>query len=60
MLIIGGTFPTDDNCDSPDVWGTHNLNLGGDGPGNSKWDLFYPNISTYSVPPELIARIGGG
>jgi hypothetical protein len=60
MIIIGGTFPGDNDCDSPLTWGQHNLNLGGKGPGNAKWDLFYPNISTYSVPAELIARIGGG
>jgi len=59
MLIIGGTFPDDQACDAPDLFGTHNLNLGGNGPGNSQWDQFYPNITTYQVPPEIIARVGG-
>jgi hypothetical protein len=60
MLIIGGTFPEDQVCDSPDLFGTHNLNLGGNGPAKSQWDVFSPNITTYQVPPEIIANIGGG
>lgn len=62
MIIIGGEFPVQDPtfCDSPEAWGTHNLNLGKNGPSNSIWDTFFPNITTYTVPPEIIARIGGG
>lgn len=40
----------DQDCDSPNVYGTHNLNLGADGPEDSQWDFFYPNITTYQVP----------
>ncbi|KAI9706253.1 MAG: hypothetical protein M1820_004828 [Bogoriella megaspora] len=59
MLIIGGTFPLDDDCDSPNVYGTHNLNMGQNGPQNSTWDLFYPNITKYSVPPAIVSAVGG-
>jgi hypothetical protein len=38
MLIIGGTFPDDqDLCDNPLQYGTHNLNLGKNGPDGDKW-----------------------
>lgn len=60
MLIIGGTFPTSNDCDAADVWGTHNLNLGKDNDKNASWAFFDPNITQYKVPPELIAKIGGG
>lgn len=59
MLIIGGTFPLDDTCDSPNVWGTHNLNLGENGPNRATWDKFYPNITTYDVPDAVVAKVGG-
>jgi hypothetical protein len=59
MLVIGGTFPNDEACDVPNLYGIHNLNLGSNGPGKSKWDVFSPNITTYQVPPEIIANIGG-
>src|ERR1700760_3931517 len=59
MLVIGGIFPGDQDCDAPNQYGTHNLNLGANGPANSKWDLFFPNITTYQVPPDIIAKIGG-
>ncbi|KAF4313035.1 Galactose oxidase/kelch beta-propeller [Botryosphaeria dothidea] len=59
MLIIGGWFAQHQDCDSPNVWGTHNLNLGKDGPQDAMWDLFYPNITKYFVPPEIVAKIGG-
>ncbi|KAL1624532.1 hypothetical protein SLS54_003875 [Diplodia seriata] len=59
MLIIGGWFAQHQDCDSPSVWGTHNLNLGKNGPEDAMWDLFYPNITEYLVPPEIIAKIGG-
>lgn len=59
MLIIGGWFAQHQDCDSPSVWGTHNLNLGKNGPQDAMWDLFYPNITEYLVPPEIVAKIGG-
>ncbi|KAF2424874.1 hypothetical protein EJ08DRAFT_723414 [Tothia fuscella] len=60
MLIIGGTFPGDDDCDAQDLFGTHNLNLGANGPKKSMWDSFYSNITTYQVPAEIVSIIGGG
>jgi hypothetical protein len=60
MLIIGGWFNQHQDCDSANVWGTHNLNLGEDGPNNATWDLYWPNITEYNVPPEIVQKIGGG
>lgn len=59
MLIIGGTFPGSDMCDAPDVVGTHNLNLGKNNPKQAKWELFDPHLTTYNVPSEIIAVVGG-
>jgi hypothetical protein len=59
MLIIGGTFPATDACDAPDVWGTHNLNLGKNNPENAKWSKFYPDLKEYKVPSEIVAVVGG-
>ena len=59
MLIIGGTFPATDDCDAPDVWGTHNLDLGKDNPKQAKWNLFNPSLNGYKVPSEIISVVGG-
>lgn len=53
MIVIGGTFPTNDNCDSPPTWGTHNLDLG------QGWQPYAPNITSYSVPDVVVSAIGG-
>jgi len=60
MLIIGGTLPNTLDCDAPNQLGTHNLNLGANGPSKSLWDLYYPNITQYTVPAEIVKEIGGG
>ncbi|KAF2142656.1 uncharacterized protein K452DRAFT_318239 [Aplosporella prunicola CBS 121167] len=60
MIIVGGWFAQHDQCDAPNIWGTHNLNLGANGPNNNMWDFYYPNITQYLVPPEIISKIGGG
>ena len=57
MLIIGGTFPLSTDCDSPAVWGTHNLDLGK--VSGSMWHPYEPNITSYVVPPEIISVVGG-
>jgi hypothetical protein len=60
MIVIGGTFPGDGQCDSPTSWGTHNIHLNGNSPRNQAvWDRFYFNITTYEIPPEVIKMIGG-
>lgn len=60
MIIMGGTFPLTDDCDSRNVWGTHNLNLGENGPNKAMWDKFDPSITKYDVPDAIVAKIGGG
>lgn len=59
MLVIGGTFPTTDQCDIPTQAGTHNLDLGRQNILNQTWYQYLPNITTYVVPPILVAQIGG-
>lgn len=56
-LIIGGTFPLSENCDSPATWGTHNLDLGKQ--SSRMWNPYQLNTTSYVVPPEIIAKIGG-
>lgn len=61
MLIIGGTFPLQpEYCDTIDAYGTHNLNLGANGPRKSLWDWFHADIIGYTVPQVIYSRIGGG
>lgn len=57
MLIIGGTFPLTQDCDSPAQWGTHNVDLGE--VSGSKWQTYATNRTSYIVPPEVIAIVGG-
>ncbi|PVH81744.1 hypothetical protein DL98DRAFT_416069 [Cadophora sp. DSE1049] len=57
MLIIGGTFPLNDECDSPVTWGTHNLDLGK--VSGKMWNDYSLNITSYLVPPEVISVVGG-
>jgi hypothetical protein len=60
MLVIGGYFADTDKCDSENVWGTHNMNLGENGPQNALWDEYHPNITKYLVPTPIIKAVGGG
>jgi hypothetical protein len=61
MLIIGGTFPLSSDCDSPATWGTHNVDLGK--VSGFAWNSFQTNetnSTSYVVPPDVIAVVGGG
>jgi hypothetical protein len=57
MLIIGGTFPLNSNCDVPMQWGTHNVDLGK--VSGKPWITYNNNVTSYVVPPEVIAVVGG-
>ncbi|KAK0630774.1 hypothetical protein B0T17DRAFT_590186 [Bombardia bombarda] len=60
MLIIGGTFPAGGaDCDAPDQFGTHNLDLGEQNPDRLPWRLFVPNLTAYAVPDPVLAVVGG-
>ncbi|KAH6672320.1 hypothetical protein B0J14DRAFT_618002 [Halenospora varia] len=57
MLVIGGTFPLGKpSCDTPEAWGTHNVDMGKQ--SGSQWQRYQTNLS-YVVPPEVIAVVGG-
>lgn len=60
MIIMGGSFPNKTDCDAKDVWGQHNLNLGKDNVDKAPWYQFLPNLTSYRVPSEVTAAIGGG
>lgn len=60
MIIIGGTFPLFADCDVPEQFGTHNLDMGLQNPDKAPWQLFRPtNLTTYSVPDPILRVIGG-
>jgi hypothetical protein len=57
MLIVGGTFPLTSDCDAPAQWGTHNVDLGK--VSGHMWNTYQKNQTSYVVPPEVIAIVGG-
>lgn len=57
MLIIGGSFPLTDSCDSPSTWAVHNLDMGKQ--SGHPWVEYRLNITTYVVPPEILKVVGG-
>lgn len=57
MLVIGGTFPLDDQCDSATTWGVHNLDMGK--LSGKQWNIYQTNITTYYVPPDIYSVVGG-
>ena len=60
MLIIGGSFPLSDECDSAPQWGAHNLVLGQQAdPDANPWQLHSTNLTTYAVSDEIISVVGG-
>jgi hypothetical protein len=59
MIVVGGYFPYDKECDSPEIWGTHSLDLSSIDPNATEWTDFRPSGRNYSVPLEIIAVIGG-
>ncbi|CAD6450397.1 6d24870f-1839-4286-ab4a-165537742161 [Sclerotinia trifoliorum] len=59
MLIVGGSFPLDQStCDSPNSWGTHNLNLNEPVAG-LPWNTYQPNLTSYAVPSAILSVVGG-
>jgi hypothetical protein len=64
MLVIGGSYPDTDICDTAAyAWAQHNLwtgekdNAGDD--NETYWALFSPNVSTNVVPADVYNVIGG-
>jgi hypothetical protein len=57
MLVIGGTFPMTNDCDNAQGWGVHNLDMGK--VSGKQWNDYHPNLTTYSVPPDVISVVGG-
>ena len=61
MIVMGGYWPNSSvsGCDVPDIWGMHNLNLGSDNIKEAPWYQYLPNLTDYTVPPNLTDAIGG-
>ncbi|KAK4231534.1 autophagy-related protein 3 [Podospora fimiseda] len=59
MLVLGGTFPLTDECDVPEQFGLHNLDLGQQNPKKNSWMIYAANKTTYTVPDPIIKVIGG-
>ncbi|KAJ4152149.1 hypothetical protein NW765_017658 [Fusarium oxysporum] len=59
MLIHGGFFSLHNDCDSPDQWGLHNLDMGRQNSHNSPWALYDPSKTHYVVPIDIISVVGG-
>jgi len=59
MMIIGGTFPLTQDCDVPDQFGSHNLDLGQQNSERSSWQLYRSNLTSYVVPEPIISIVGG-
>ncbi|KAG9237320.1 hypothetical protein BJ875DRAFT_438577 [Amylocarpus encephaloides] len=57
MLVIGGTFPVSNACDSQIQFGVHNSDIGRK--SGNQWATYNPNITTYSVPSDIVKVIGG-
>jgi len=60
MIIMGGHFTTETECDVSHYYGMHGLSLGKENPRNAQWATFNPNVTTYKVPDEIVKTIGGG
>ncbi|KKA28696.1 hypothetical protein TD95_003438 [Thielaviopsis punctulata] len=61
MLVIGGSRPNSSvsDCDSPNVWGNHNLDTGEQNTDHASWLAYTPTKTTYVVPTDVINVIGG-
>lgn len=62
MLIIGGYYSnqTYSDCDAASIGGQHGLSLGQQNVENAQWYQFLPNLTTYEIPANVTAAIGGG
>ena len=56
---MGGTFPNSTQCDTPSQFGFHSLDLGQQNPTKAKWYQYRDNITSYEVPQDIIAVVGG-
>ncbi|KAJ2891489.1 hypothetical protein MKZ38_000322 [Zalerion maritima] len=59
MIIVGGSFPYTDQCDSSPQYGSHNLMLGQQNPEKRKWEVFNTTLNGYEVPDDIVAIVGG-
>lgn len=61
-LVIGGLFPdpSHTDCDAPNAQGQHNMIVGNNTERKFLWDNYDPSLTTYEVPPVVLAAIGGG
>ncbi|KAK3400812.1 hypothetical protein B0T20DRAFT_494902 [Sordaria brevicollis] len=60
MLVIGGRAMNDtSSCDADVVMGQHNMVLGKDNPESAIWARFQPDLTTYTLPTDIVTVVGG-
>ncbi|KAI5465690.1 hypothetical protein BGZ63DRAFT_111118 [Mariannaea sp. PMI_226] len=59
MIIHGGFFPLSNDCDSPDQWGLHNLDMGEQNKDKAIWALYDPTKTKYVLPTNVLSVVGG-
>jgi len=60
MLVIGGRAMNDTtSCDADEVMGQHNMVLGKNNDEKVIWGRFQPNLSTYTLPTDIVTVVGG-
>ena len=66
MIVMSGMYTNRSRvaCDLPTGFGQHSVLLGQEGfqlqPPNQWWGGLRSNITTYQVPENILAEIGGG
>lgn len=59
MIVMGGTYPSSDVCDSPNSFAQHNVDLGELNDSKAPWYIFRNDNPPYRVPSALTKIIGG-
>jgi len=59
MIVMGGTFPKTDRCDSPPSQSQHSVDMGSILIPGKLWNKFNLDNPPYRVPDVLVNVIGG-
>ncbi|KAI5779913.1 hypothetical protein DFH27DRAFT_489065 [Peziza echinospora] len=59
MIVMGGHFPGDDKCDSPEAFGVHNMDLSNQNTEKAVWYGYTKVNTAYKVPEAIVNVVGG-
>lgn len=59
MILMGGYRPTTKDCDAPNFYGQHGVDLGQINEDGVIWAPFSHENPPYRVPPRVVDIIGG-